>query len=148
MKKILDKQTKNVYTNRAVNNFWFTPLRKARWNMKKNLTTGYLLDFYGVLLTGKQREALDMYYNMDYSLAEIAEEFGVTRQCVHRFILQGEKRLLEMENTIGHAALYRAAAEMVQAVREAENGGEAEKKHLRDATEALARYVERETNGI
>ena len=116
--------------------------------MKKNLTNGYLLDFYGILLTDKQREALDMYYNMDYSLAEIAEEFGVTRQCIHRIILQGEKRLLEMENTIGHAALYRAAEEMVRSVREAENGGEAEKERLRDAAEALARYVERETNGI
>lgn len=116
--------------------------------MKKNLNTGYLLDFYGPLLTGRQREALDMYYNMDYSLAEIAAEFGVTRQCVRGFILQGEKRLLEMEGTLGHAALYSAAAEVLKAIRETENGGEESKKCLKEAAENLARYMERETNGI
>ncbi len=112
--------------------------------MKKNLTTGYLLDFYGKLLTGRQREALDMYYNMDYSLGEIAQEFGVTRQCVHRVILQGEKRLLEMEGILGHAALYGAAEEMVEAIRAAEKPAES----LVKAGEALARLMEREENGI
>ncbi len=116
--------------------------------MKKNLTTGYLLDFYGPLLTGRQREALDMYYNMDYSLGEIAEEFGVTRQGVHRLLSQGEKRLVEMERVLGHAALYGAAAEMVQATREEAENGEAVQVRLLEAAEALARCMERESNGI
>ncbi len=111
------------------------------------MSAGYLLDFYGPLLTGRQREALDMYYNMDYSLAEIAAEFGVTRQGVHRFILQGEKRLREMEAVLGHAALYGAASEVLEAYRESENGGE-EKTRLYKAAEALARLLEREANGI
>ncbi len=121
---------------------------KAGCNMKKNFSTGYLLDFYGPLLTEKQREALDMYYNMDYSLAEIAAEFGVTRQGVHRFILGGEKRVEELESTLGHAALYSAAAEVLRAIRAAENGGEAEKARLLEAADALAAYMERETDGI
>lgn len=121
---------------------------KAWCSMKKNLSTGYLLDFYGPLLTGRQREALDMYYNMDYSLGEIAAEFGVTRQGVHRFILQGEKRLLEMEKALGHAALYGAASEVLEAIQGSENGGEAGKKRLSRAAEALARVMEREANGI
>lgn len=116
--------------------------------MKKKFSIGYLLDFYGALLTGKQREALDMYYNMDYSLSEIAAEFGVTRQCVHRFILQGEKRVEEMESILGHAALYSAAGEVLRAIRMAENGGEAEKARLLEAADALAAYMERETDGI
>ncbi len=115
--------------------------------MKKNFSTGYLLDFYGALLTEKQREALDMYYNMDYSLAEIAAEFGVTRQCVHRFILQGEKRVEEMESVLGHAALYSAAEEVLRAIQNAE-GGEAEKARLKEAADALATLMERETDGI
>ncbi len=116
--------------------------------MKKNLNTGYLLDFYGSLLTGRQREALDMYYNMDYSLAEIAAAFGVTRQGVHRLILQGEKRLLEMEEALGHAALYGAADEVLRAIREAETGGNAEKERLQKAVEALSCQMERDANGI
>ena len=109
--------------------------------MKKNLSAGYLLDFYGPLLTGRQRDALDMYYNMDCSLAEIAETFGVTRQGVRGFILQGEKRLREMETAIGHAALYHAAAEMLSA---AEEGGET----LQKAAEALRACLERESDGV
>lgn len=116
--------------------------------MKKNLTAGFLLDFYGPLLTGRQREALDLYYNMDYSLGEIAAEFGVTRQGVHRLILQGEKRLFEMETTIGHAALYSAAEETLKAIREAEDGNEEGKKALFKAADKLARQMERDTNGI
>jgi len=114
--------------------------------MKKNLSAGYLLDFYGPLLTERQREALDMYYNMDYSLAEIAAEFGVTRQCVRGFILQGEKRLSEMESVLGHAALYSAAEEMLEAVRAAEIGeGEA---RLRKAAETLGTCLERDSDGV
>ncbi len=116
--------------------------------MIKKFSTGYLLDFYGPLLTDKQREALDMYYNMDYSLAEIAAEFGVTRQCVHRFILQGEKRVEEMEKTLRHAALYSAAAEALSAIRMAENGDEAALTSLREAADALAAHMERDSDGI
>jgi len=135
-----------VYTTYAVNVFWFTDGRHG-YTMK-NLNTGYLLDFYGPLLTGRQQEALDMYYNMDYSLAEIAAEFGVTRQGVHRLILQGEKRLSEMEKALGHAALYSAAAEMLEAFREAETGGTDKADALKQAAEALARHMERDANGI
>lgn len=116
--------------------------------MKKNFSTGYLLDFYGPLLTDKQREALDMYYNMDYSLSEIAAEFGVTRQCVHRFILQGEKRVEEMERTLRHAALYSAAEETLKAIRMAEKGEKEAGERLSKAAETLAAHMERERDGI
>lgn len=114
--------------------------------MKKNLSAGYLLDFYGPLLTDRQREALDMYYNMDYSLAEIATEFGVTRQCVRGFILQGEKRLSEMESVLGHAALYGAAEEVLSAIRAAEKDEGAARLHK--AAEVLSACLERDSDGI
>ena len=41
---------------------------------EKNLELGYLLDFYGDVLTERKKEVLDMYYNEDLSLAEIAEQ--------------------------------------------------------------------------
>ena len=48
--------------------------------MAKDLEMGYLLDFYGEVLTQKQREMLRQYYNDDLSLSEIGENFGITRQ--------------------------------------------------------------------
>lgn len=64
-----------------------------------------LLDIYGELLSNGQREALEMKYNEDLSLAEIADEIGgVSRQSVHYSIKHGERRLLELEEKLGFAA--------------------------------------------
>lgn len=60
-----------------------------------------LLDYYGGLLTEKQRNAFDLYYNQDLSLAEIAEQEGISRQGVHDTITRTEAALLQMEEDIG-----------------------------------------------
>ena len=75
--------------------------------MAKNLEISYLLDFYGDVLTQKQREVLEQYYNDDLSLAEIADNFGITRQGVRDSIKRGEGTILELEQKIGFAARYR-----------------------------------------
>lgn len=69
--------------------------------MGKDISFSLLLDYYGNLLTNKQRDALEMYYNMDYSLSEIAENLDVSRQCARDFIKKGEVRLLAYEEKIG-----------------------------------------------
>ena len=69
--------------------------------MAKNLQAGVLLDFYGELLTEKQKAALELYYNEDLSLAEIAEDMQVSRQGVRAFIKQGEAHLSEFEEKLG-----------------------------------------------
>ena len=69
--------------------------------MAKDLKIGVLMDFYGQLLTDKQYGALDMYYNQDLSLAEIAEENSISRQGVRDFIKRGEKQLCEYEKKLG-----------------------------------------------
>ena len=69
--------------------------------MAKNLREGVLLDFYGELLTQKQKRALELYYNEDLSLAEIAEDMQVSRQGVRAFIKQGEAHLEEFEEKLG-----------------------------------------------
>ena len=51
---------------------------------QKNLAYSVLLDFYGPVLTDKQRVILTEYYDEDLSLAEIAENLGITRQGVRR----------------------------------------------------------------
>ena len=69
--------------------------------MKQNISLSMLLECYGTLLTDKQKEALDMYYNMDFSLSEIAENIGVTRQCARDFIKKGEAHLINFEEKTG-----------------------------------------------
>ena len=57
----------------------------------KNLEISYLLDFYGDVLTEKQRDVMEQYYNDDLSLSEIADNFGITRQGVRDAIKRGEE---------------------------------------------------------
>ena len=82
--------------------------------MPKNLEISYLLDFYGGVLTDKQRDVMEQYYNDDLSLAEIAENFGITRQGVRDAIKRGESTLLELEEKVGFAGRYRAVQEALQ----------------------------------
>lgn len=69
--------------------------------MGKNLEIGVLLDLYGKLLTEKQFDVLDLYYNDDLSLAEIAEQYNISRQGVHDAIKRGEELLLNYEAVLG-----------------------------------------------
>ncbi len=59
-----------------------------------------LLDIYENLLTEKQRELLNDYYNNDLSLSEIAENEGITRQAVRDNLKKGENNLLEYESKL------------------------------------------------
>ena len=56
-----------------------------------------LFDFYGDLLTARQREFYDLYYNEDLSLAEIAENYGISRQGVRDVIVRAEAAMSEIE---------------------------------------------------
>ena len=60
-----------------------------------------LFDFYGELLTDRQKEFFDLYYNEDLSLAEIAENYGITRQGVRDVIVRAEAYLTEIEDKTG-----------------------------------------------
>ena len=57
-----------------------------------------LFDFYGDLLTERQREFYDLYYNDDLSLAEIAENYGISRQGVRDVIVRAEAAMTEIED--------------------------------------------------
>ena len=69
--------------------------------MAKDLSISLLLDFYGEILTQKQREVVEFYYNEDLSLAEIAEHCGITRQGVRDSIKRAEAQLLDCEDKLG-----------------------------------------------
>lgn len=66
----------------------------------KDLRFTYLLDFYSNILTEKQRQILDMYYQEDMSLSEISKETQMTRQGVHDNIKRAEKEILSMEEKL------------------------------------------------
>ena len=63
------------------------------------------------MLTDKQQEVMEQYYNDDLSLAEIAANLGITRQGVRDSIKRGEGILLELEQKVGFAGRYRAVSE-------------------------------------
>ena len=85
----------------------FTVMREEAANVAKNLEISFLLDFYGEMLTQKQREVIEYYYNDDLSLAEIADNEGITRQGVRDSIKRAEAQLLEMEERLGLARRFR-----------------------------------------
>lgn len=70
---------------------------------EKNLEIGYLLDFYGELLTERKRSVMDMYYNEDFSLSEIAAEIDISRQGVRDIIKKSEEELFFYEERLGLA---------------------------------------------
>ena len=69
--------------------------------VEKDFETVVLLDIYAGLLTDKQRRLCDMYYNQDYSLAEIAEIEKTTRQAVRDGIEKAREKLHDTEQRIG-----------------------------------------------
>lgn len=73
-----------------------------------------LFDYYGDLLTERQRSCVDMRYNQDLSLSEIAEELGVSRQGVYDNLSRAEALLRNMEEKTG---CVRRAMETRKAVR-------------------------------
>lgn len=80
---------------------------------EKNLNIGYLLDFYGVLLSERKRSVMDMYYNEDFSLAEIAEQIEISRQGVRDIIKKSEEELIFYEERLGLAKKLKLVEEAV-----------------------------------
>ena len=70
--------------------------------MSKDLGISRLCDAYGALLTEHRLEILREFYDYDYSLAEIAENFGFTRQAALGSIRKAEKQLLSYEDKLGY----------------------------------------------
>ena len=80
--------------------------------MEKNLIYTELLDIYKGLLTDKQAEAMEYYYDSDYSLGEISELMDISRQGVRDFIKRGEATISEMEEKLHLVELFRSLNEI------------------------------------
>ena len=93
-----------------------------------------LFDYYGELLTERQRMCFDLRYNQDLSLAEIAEELQVSRQGVHDNLSRAEALLLNMEEKTGYV---RRAMECRKAAGK-----------IRQAAEQLAKYEDKNVSDL
>ena len=87
--------------------------------VEKTIQIAMLYDFYGELLTPRQKEVLQYYYEENYSLSETAEELGVSRQAVHDTIHKAEKALRSYEQKLGLVERFkRTEADTQRAVEE------------------------------
>lgn len=78
----------------------------------------YLLDFYGGLLTQKQRDIMSYHYEQDLSLSEICEIYETSRQAVHDILKRSEKILSEYEKELGLVARHLNMNKKLQVVKE------------------------------
>lgn len=109
-----------------------------------------LFDFYGELLTPRQREFFDLYYNEDLSLAEIAENAGISRQGVRDVIVRAEGAMQEVEDKTGIIKRFLTRASHLEAIEEA--AGEIATINYRQyedrRIEELADLIRRETAAL
>lgn len=84
--------------------------------MAKDYKVALLLDFYGEMLTEKQRDMVDLYYNEDMSLGEIAQNAGISRQGVRDSIKRAEGILYDMEEKLCFIKRHKDLLEKVQMI--------------------------------
>ena len=114
--------------------------------VRRKVELAWLLAFYGGMLTDKQREVLALHCEEDMSLAEIAQETGVSRQGVHDMLTRTAQRLQDMEEKLGVAARFRrieTGLETCRALLREKRYDEAEW-----AIESLIRLDQEENNGL
>ena len=104
-----------------------------------------LFDFYGELLTAKQKEYFDLHYNADYSLGEIAEMTGISRQGVWDIIKRAEETLRKTEEKTG---LIRRFREHQAVVAEMETNIEALKQLTDGKAKALTEELSASLNKL
>ena len=80
------------------------------------IQTSLLYDFYGSLLTDRQREVMELYYGENLSLSEIAAEFSISRQGVHDALKNAERALHEYEQNLGLVEKFQQSREAIGAI--------------------------------
>ncbi len=118
------------------------------------LVMSMLFDFYGEVLTDKQKDFFDLYYNRDLSLGEIAENTGITRQGVRDVIVRATQVLRVMEEKLMLVSRYRTiqnglleirdAAASIEAVNN-QHGGSASIRGYAQRIQALADQIAEKT---
>ena len=108
--------------------------------MAKNMSFVLLFDLYGKLLSPRQYEAFDLYYNEDLSLGELAENLGVTRQGVLDNVRTAEKKLLDYEEKLGFAKKQNKYSLVVSEILETIDNNPPSKEVVSKIREALISF--------
>lgn len=89
--------------------------------MEEKVRDGLLFDFYGDLLSDKQRDIYRAYAYEDLSLSEMADEFGMTRQGISETIHRATKNLHEYEERLGLESQYRQVKALAEEIRSSDD---------------------------
>ena len=114
--------------------------------VSRKIELAWLMAYYGGMLTDKQREVLALHCEEDLSLAEIAQEAGISRQGVHDMLTRAAQRLFDMEEKLGMAARFQRMENGLETCRtllKEKRYDEAER-----AIDALIRLDQEENNGL
>jgi len=102
-----------------------------------------LYDFYGPLLTDRQKQAIELYYEADLGLSEVARQMGITRQGVYDLLKRTENTLEEYELKLRLVAKFQEERERIQRVYrmlcQADDGSQ---PWIREAIQVLAEVLE------
>ena len=85
--------------------------------MEKLVKIGILLDFYGKLLSVKQYQIMELYYLNDFSLSEIGEELGISRQSVFDTLKRSEDKLDSFESELGLVDKFYSSQDTIREIR-------------------------------
>lgn len=112
--------------------------------LEKSVESGNLCAFYGGLLTSRQLEALRLHYEEDYTLGEIAEQLGVSRQNVHELITRSIQKLQRYEDALGLVARSKATTRKLHLVQGliVKSAAAAENSDQCDRLEEASRMIE------
>ena len=95
--------------------------------MEEKIEISILLNLYGNLLTKTQRNYMEMYYNQDLSLSEIAEIEDITRQAVRTNLLKSKKKLYEYEKKLNFMQKENNIRKVLESLKKQENRSYIEK---------------------
>ncbi len=115
--------------------------------LDRKVEYGLLTSFYGALLTDRQRAMLQLYCDEDLSVAEVAVQLDVTRQCVSDTLLRAGQRLDQLENSLGLMARFDRMQRSMNACRaHIIKAGESKdsQAHLQQALSVLDDYLTQE----
>lgn len=107
-------------------------------NLLRKVDIDWLLTIYGAMLTEKQRDIATLYFEEDYSLAEIAQQEGVSRQSIHDTLQRVEKQLRTWEEKLGmRSRLTRVQSSLETALAEMEESPEKARRSIEKAISLL-----------
>lgn len=110
--------------------------------MEKKIEIGWLLEFYGKLLTDKQQNIMSLYFNEDIGLSEIGDMMGVTRQAVRDIISRSEKLLYDYESKLGLLQQFKHTSSLLKEISKKIQNLEGNEKEKELITQDMDRLIE------